>query len=53
VAQTLAQAASREVRAPGGPQPEAAASGGGAPGEGDVVDAEFEDTSDQQRKKAS
>jgi molecular chaperone DnaK len=53
VAQTLAQAASREVRSPGGPQPGAAASGGGAPGEGDVVDAEFEDTSDQQRKKAS
>jgi len=53
VAQTLAQAAYREARAPGGPQPGAAAPGGGAQGEGDVVDAEFEDTSDQQRKKAS
>jgi len=53
VAQTLAQAAYREARAPGGPQPGAAAPGGGAQGGGDVVDAEFEDTSDQQRKKAS
>jgi len=44
VSQTLAQAMYREARTGGGPQ------AGGTPPSGDVVDAEFEDTSDPQRK---
>jgi len=48
VAQVLAQAMSREPRAGG---PTGGAASGGAPPEGDVVDAEFEDT--DERRKAS
>jgi len=50
VAQTLAQAMSREARPGGGPQAGGGPQSGGAAPRGDVVDAEFEDTSDQQRK---